>query len=1138
MNKPLTRGIIYKCPKKIVRTMKLTFLLIVLGAFQTFASSFSQTTEITLDMKNAPMAQVFHEIERQSDVRFLYINDVVQGKTITMNLENKNLDEVLDKLRVETNMKFTVLENNLVVITPSAPAQQGVKITGKVTTAMNNEPLPGVNVLEKGTMNGTITDLNGNYSLTVAGPSSELVFSFVGYLSEEVEVGGKTNISIALTETIESLQEVVVVGYGTVRKVDLTGAVGSVKTKDIPIAATTSVDNMLQGRVAGMVMTLGSAQPGGSYDITVRGGSNPLYVIDGVPITNNDNIESGIMDSELGYSGGVDRDPLSSINPSDIESIDVLKDASAAAIYGSAASDGVILITTKKGKAGKVNVEYRGSYTVQKPKDYFNLLESKDFMIQHNRFEMDQFLLSRQNAPYGTKVSTPPDLFFSQETIDTTTTNTDWLDLMMRNGKINEHNISLTSGNEVSKLFASFNYFGNDALLENSTFQRYTGRVNFEQQIIKRLKLGVNMTFSQINANNASTGANSGGPEKYNMLQAAYVFSPTVTVYDDFGNYSKTFDPKITNPAAFLIINDYNKNNRFFITPNLELEILKGLKMNIVGGIDKQSSIRSFYLPKTVQNVQLPNGMAQLLNNKIDNYSTEGYLTYNRIFGANSLTVLLGAGYYKSINEGFGLQAVDFFTDAFSYHNIEIASDDVQDQMNSSRYETTKISQFFRVNYSLQEKYLFSFVGRRDGSSRFAENKKWGFFPGISAGWRISKENFMKGFDALSDLKLRLGYGTAGNEGNIGNNPWKLYGTGYPFLIGSTSYPGVALSQLENPDLTWETDIIANIGLDLGLFKNRLSLVADYYIKTKKDLLSYNTLPSNSPVGRIADNVGSQRSKGWELTLSSKNLVGTFTWLTDVTLSKYDLNWLERNPQVALASYIEEDDPVYAIYGWKTDGLITSMDDTLGYATNMTSNPQLGNVKYVDINEDGLLDGEDVVMLDDGISNWSLGFNNIFKYKGIDLTVYIYGLFGRKAFNGYRSFLNPTGISDDIYPYNTITDIKDVWSSDNPEGIYPGLSQNSNPYNGSNPAPINDNQSENTDFWLMDAGFVRLKNITLGYSLPQTWMSRIHLSSIRIYADVQNLYVFTNFKGIDPELDDVNPYPQALSTTIGVSVAF
>ena len=1140
MNKPLIRCILFLCTQKNLLAMKLTLLLIVLGALQAFSNSFSQTNEVTLDLKNAPIAQVFHEIEQQCDVRFLYINEVIKDKTITLNVEKTKLADVLDKVMAETEMKFTLLDNNLIVITPVKLSHQGIKVSGKVNTTTANEPLPGVNVLEKGTLNGTITDVDGNFSLSMTGPGSVLVFSFIGYLSEEVQVDNKTFFTVSLVENIEALQEVVVVGYGTVRKIDLTGAVGSIKTKDISASATTSVDNMLQGRIAGMVMRLNSAQPGGKFNITVRGGDNPLYVIDGVPITNNKAIESGLTTDNLGYSGGVDRDPLNSINPSDIESIDVLKDASAAAIYGSAAADGVILITTKKGKAGKVNVEYRGSYTVQKPKEYFDLMESQDFMIQHNRFEMDQFLLDRKNAPYGTVVSPAPTLFFSQETIDTTTTNTDWLDILMRNGIINEHNLSVTSGNDVSKLFSSFNYYGNDALLENSTFKRFSGRVNFEQQIIKRIKLGINLTFSQINANNASSGANSGGPEKYNMLQAAFVFSPAFPVYDDYGRYSKTYDPKITNPAAFLIINDFNKNNRFFANPNLEIEIIKGLKMNVVGGIDKQTSNRSFYLPRTVLNVQLPKGMAQLLNNRIDNYSTETYFTYNRMFGVNSLTLVAGAGYYKSINEGYGLQAVDFFTDAFSYYHIEVSSDDVQDMMNSYHNESTKISQFFRVNYSLREKYLFSVVGRSDGSSIFAENKKWGFFPGISAAWRISQEEFMKSVTPISDLKLRVGYGTAGNEGSIGNNPWTLYKTRYPFLIGSTMYPGVALSQLENDNLTWETDVNENIGLDLGLLKNRITLVADYYIKTKKDLLSYNKLPTNSPVGRWADNVGIQRSKGWELNISSKNLVGKFTWSTDFALSTYDLNWVERNPQVALASYIKEDDPVRAVYGWKTDGIIKSAADTVGYAMNMTSRAQmkLGNVKYVDVNEDGVLDIKDVVMLDDGVPDWSLGLNNTFKFKGLDLNIYIYGLLGRKANNGYRNFLSPTTISDKIYPYNTITDIKDVWSSDNPEGIYPGLSENSNPFNGNNPAPLNDYQTEKNDFWLMDASFVRIKNVTLGYSLPQTLLSHLHLSIVRVYADVQNLYVFSKYKGIDPELSDVNPYPHPLSTTIGLQVSF
>ncbi len=1136
MKKPKIVCILSKlCTFKTLLTMKLTILLIVLTTLQSIGNGFSQSMEVTLDLKNAPLVQVFQEIEKQSNLRFLYINDAVKDKTATLNVKKTAVDKVLDKVLPDLNMKYTLMENNLIVITPvHMESKQGIKITGKVTSASSGESLPGVNVLEKGTMNGAVTDVNGNYTIPVTSTESILVFSYIGYNPEEVTVGNQTTINMTLVESIEALDEVVVVGYGTVRKIDLTGAVGSVKTKDIPSIATTSVDNMLQGRIAGMVMSLNSAQPGGRFNITLRGGNNPLYVIDGVPITNNGNIENGIINTNLGYSGGVDRDPLNTINPADIESIDVLKDASAAAIYGSAAADGVILITTKKGKAGKVSVEYRGSYTVQTPKEYFDLLDSRNFMIQHNRFELDQFLLTYQNAPYGTKVNPAPTLFFSQEAIDTTTTNTDWLDLLMRNGTINEHNISITSGNEVSKLFASFNYYGNDALLENSTFKRYSGRVNFEQQIIKKIKFSMNVTFSQVNANNASTGANSGGPEKYNMLQAAYVFSPTIPVYDIYGKYSKTFDPKITNPEAFLIMNDMNKNSRFFAAPNLEYEIFKGLKLNVVGGIDKQTSFRNFYLPKAVENVQLPNGMAQLLNNKIDNYSSEAYLTYNRTFGSQNITIVGGAGYYKSYNEGYGLQAVDFFTDAFSYHHVEVASDDIADLMNSYYYESTKISQFFRINYSLKEKYILSLVGRRDGSSIFAENKKWGFFPGISAAWRINEENFLKGLNAISDLKLRAGFGTAGNEGSIGNNPWTLWSTPYPFLIGTTIYPGVALSQLANPNLTWETDENAiDIGIDLGLLKNRIQLVADYYIKNKKDLLSYNPLPSNAPVGRIADNIGEQRSKGFELTVTSKNLVGQFQWSTDFTISTYDLNWVKRNPKVPLASYVKETDPVYAIYGWKTDGLITSETDTMGYASNMANRSQmkLGNVKYVDVNGDGLLNAEDVVLLDDGIPDWSLGLNNTFRFNGFDLNIYMYGMLGRKAYNGYRTFLDPTAIADKIYPYNTITDIKDAWSGDNMDGIYPGLSNTSNPFSGSNPTSTN-------DFWLMNANYLRIKNVTLGYTLPQKVLSALKLKTIRIYADFQNLYVFTKYKGIDPELSDVNPYPQALSTTFGVNVSF
>ncbi len=1044
------------------------------------------------------------------------------------------------------------------ILSPPLLSQQ-IKISGQVLDE-NGIGVPGVNIIIKGTTTGTTTDMDGNYAISVPDVNTILKFSYVGYLTQEITVGDQTIISVNLVQDITGLEEVVVVGYGTVRKIDLTGAVASVKTEDMPINATTSVDHLLQGRAAGLTLTSVSAQPGGRLNINIRGGTNPLYVIDGVPILTNPSpnnvsnnertVDPGIDATNLGFSGGVDRDPLNTINPSDIESIDILKDASAAAIYGSAAADGVILITTKKGKAGKVNVEYRASYTSQTPKEYFQLMDAQEFMIQHNRFEIEQAKITTKSDIYGPNSVPPVVPLFSKEDIATGGKGTDWLDILMRKGYIHEQNISLSGGRENSTIFASFNYYDNDAILENSSFKRYSGRINFKQEIGKRIKAGANVTFSQINANNASTGANQGGPEKYNMLQTAYVYSPTTRVYDSLGRYEKTFDPKITNPAAFLVINDYTRNQRFMATPNIEIKIIDDLKINLVGGIDRSTNNRNFYLPRIARNVQLPNGMAQLMTRRIDNYSSEAYMTYNHKFGNSNLTIVGGAGYYKTLNDGFSLQAVDFFTDAFEYHNVNTASDPESSILNSYRNERIKISQFFRINYSLYDKYIITIVGRNDASSIFAENKKRGFFPGISGAWKISEESFMESANVFSELKLRAGYGTAGNEGFIGNNPWQLYSTGYPFLIGSTLYPGVASSQLENPDLTWETDITSNVGLDIGLLENRITANIDFFNKLKKDLLSYNPLPSDAPIGRVADNVGSQKSKGWEFTLNTNNLTGEFKWKTNITLTTYTLNWESRNPRVALSPWIKEKDPVLAIYGWETDGILKTSEDTTGYVTNMSARPIFGNIKYKDVNgfdengeltgePDGKLDGADVVLLADGTPKWSFGINNTFRYMGFDFSIYIYGLLGREIPNGYRNFLSPIGISDAIYPSNTITDIKDVWSSDNLEGIYPGLSESSNPYNGAN--PTNNQSPYNTiyhDFWMADGSFARLKNITLGYSLPGSLINKIKINSFRIYIDLQNLYVFTKYKGIDPEVSDVNPYPQVFSTTFGVNIAF
>ncbi|UCH14567.1 MAG: TonB-dependent receptor [Bacteroidales bacterium] len=1041
----------------------------------------------------------------------------------------------------------------LIFSVPSLLSQQ-VEITGKVV-GEDGTGMPGVNVVIKGTTTGTVTDVEGNYIITVPDAESILQFSYIGYLSEEITVGNQTTIDISLVPDIARLEEVVVVGYGTIPRSDITGAVSSVRAEDLPVSTAVSIDNLLQGKAAGLNLRVFSAQPGGKVDVNIRGaispnGDNaPLYVIDGIPITDNDRIEWGIHDDDLGYYGGIERSPLNTINPADIESIDILKDASATAIYGSSAANGVILITTKKGKAGKARVEYRGSYTIQKPKDYFDYLNATEFMEQHNRLSLEKHLFDYRIDPYGT---TPADVFtprFTQEEIDTIGEGTDWLDFLLRDGSIQEHNISVSGGSESTVVYASFNYYDNQAILKNSDFIRYSGRINLDQKVSERINFKLNLNLSQINSDNVSTGSNSGGLEKYNMLQAAYSFAPTVDVFDEEGNYTYSYDRQIMNPAAFLIVKDKIRTTRLDIIPSIEVKIIEDLSLNLIGGLDRQTSNRNFYLPVKAQRYNLPDGMAQLANNRTDNLSSEAYLTYNKAFANSNITVVAGAGYYKTLNDGFFLVGRDFFTDAFEENNVQIASNKETSRLDSHKSERTKISQFFRINYSLKDKYIISLVGRRDGSSIFAEDKKYGFFPGISGAWKVSHEEFMSNVPVISNLKIRAGYGSSGNESVLVGNSLQLYSAGLSYLIGSTYYNGVTLAQVENKELSWETDYTLNLGMDLGLFQNRFNASFEYYEKTAKDLLDFNQLPRNNAVGLVAANVGSTKAVGYELTLATTNIVGSeFKWTTDFNISTYKAYWIERNPEVELAEYIEEDDEIRAIYGWETNGIIKSEEDRPHYMPNAF----VGNVIYVDQNNDSTLNIEDVVKLGNLDPKWSFGLGNTFTFKGFDLNIYFYGILKKKALFGYApggasAYTGSTayGISQNN-PNNVLTTVKDVWSTDNPDGIYPGVA--SNPYSGNNPASNNhldtdydifsgDYYAISSDYYLRDASFVRLKNISLGYTIPtQKFIKQV--ASARIYVNLENVAVFTEYEGFDPEYADANPYPQAMSTTFGIDVTF
>lgn len=1015
----------------------------------------------------------------------------------------------------------------------SAYAQQAT-VSGVVKSA-TGESLVGVSVAVKGTQNGTQTDVNGHYSLKVTDLNGTLVFTYIGFVTAEESIAGRAKVDVQLNADQRTLNEVVVLGYGTATKKDVTGSVVQVKTSDLPQVAQTSVNNLLQGQAAGLNLETRSAQPGGGLTVTIRGaisphGANaPLYVIDGVPITNNNSAAPAINATDIGFSGGVDQDPLSSINPSDIESVSVLKDASATAIYGAAAANGVILVTTKRGKKGNAVVSYSGSYTVQKPKSYFDLLDAKGFETQQVRLGKDKYLFDNNLAPYGNADASAVPAYtplFTQDQINAAGKGTDWLGQIIRNGSVDEQNISVSGGTDKTKIFTSFNYYDNTGVLQNSNFKRYSGRVNIDQQLGERVKFSLNLTFSQINSANAATGSNSGGAEKYNELQAAYTFAPNIGIYNADGSYTKSYDNIITNPAAFLIIQNQTTTNRFIASPNVEVKITDDLKWNTVVGIDKTSSELNFYLPVKAQNYQLPTGMAQLTDNHIENYSAESFLTYTKKINAdNNFSVVGGVGYYKSINEGFGLEAVGFPTDASGYYNVGLASDkDKSFDFSNRDRDLIKLSGYFRANYSYKNKYLLTVTGREDGESYFAANKQFGFFPGVSLGWRINQEDFLKSSTTISTLKLRAGYGTSGNSPLLGAGALPLYGSaGSIFVIGSTYYPGIAITQIANPNLKWETDKTLNVGIDYGFFNDRITGSLDVFEKSASGLIDYDPLPVNNEVGQVVTNIGETRSRGIEFSILSQNVkTSDFGWTTNFNISSYQNYWVSRNPETPLASYIGYHDAIREVYGWQTNGIIHNTSQIPSYMPNA----KLGNIIYVDHNNDGKLDINDVVKLGNPDPKFSLGFGNTFTYKNFDLYVFLYGSFGMYEVNNYGAFYDPTIINEADRAHNTLVGAANIFTADNPNGIYPGYA--ANVYTGNNPSQTN-------NFYGQNVNFLRLKNVTLGYKLP---IKGSFIKSLRMFVDAQNLAIITNYKGYDPEYTETNPYPLATSLTFGVNANF
>ena len=1100
------------------------------------AGIFAQS--VSLNLGNVSVKEAMNKVKDTSGYSFVYSKgDIDTGKKVSVKAQQ--LDEAIRQILDGQNVTYEIKGKNIIIKRITAGRQKGNsrKVSGVVKNSQG-EPIIGANVSVKGTSMGTITDINGNYELDIPNGST-ISISYIGFLTQEIASHDKSVLDIVLKEDAKSLDEVVVVGYGTMKKSDLTGAITQVKAKDLPQTGNMSLGQMLTGKAAGMQVSLQSAQPGGGVWMQIRGNasggagnSGPLYVIDGFPIT-SDNVEPG---SGNQYSSG-NKSALNNLNPADIESIEILKDASAISIYGARAANGVVLITTKRGKEGeKPKIQYSGSVSFQKRVKQIDMLDAQGFMTETNRVLYEDWLSDNRIAPYGTtdpSTVAPYSPKYTDEQIANAQT-TDWLGAVERTGIITQHNLSLTGGTDKSSYYISGNYYNHQGVIKNNGIERYSGRVNFDQKLGNYFKAGINLNLSEVKSDNVALGT--GGNENAGVIRVAMNANPSLPIYDEEGNYTLDPDqPYLANAVSLLEMKDQSTIDQVLGNFYLSVNPLKGLEVKMNAGFQQNKGTRNTYIPKTTLYGQKAGGSASRAYSNQSSKLFDVTASYNTIFNEkHHLSAMAGYSYQHFKSDGFNAGNSRFISDAFTWNNLA-AGENSKPSVGSYGSEEVLGSVFARLNYNYDSRYLISATIRGDASSKFAENHQWGYFPSVAVAWRVINEKFMQKQEVISDLKLRVSLGQTGNS-NIGNNALALYSTGYNFNFGDSESIGVAQSQLANPNLKWETTTELNVGLDFGFFQNRITGSMEYFTRRVSNLLDSKTLMQYNPISSVVANIGVKGSKGFELGINTRNLIGAFTWSSDFVFSFYRDRWIERNPQWKKAIYENEKDMLNPYYLYLSDGLVQPEDMNPDGTCKIPHMPNAkpGMIKYKDVNgrdengnllpgPDGKLDDADIVYLGTRTSKFYLGFGNTFTYKGFDLNIFFYGYFGRKlenpAYDWYlkRSWFLKNGV-------NMAQAVTDRWSHDNPTGKYPNSIMN--PYERS------------SDFWLENANFLRCKNITLGYTVPNIKKLDKFIQSLRIYGDVQNPFVITKYSGVDPEMDSMAAYPTQLTVSFGVEITF
>jgi len=1035
-----------------------------------------------------------------------------------------------------------------------------VSLWGRVIDEKTKEPLPGATVHIKGTTHEVLTDNTGEFKF-ITGQRVPLIYivSYVGYQGREIPVSSYGHVLIELKGGNAALTEAVVVGYGTQRRSDVTGAVATVP-KDILTRPASSFDNLLQGAVAGVVVNQSSGQPGATSTIRIRGGNSlsfgndPLFVIDGFIYYNDNSLtnlapNSGTVPSVTGVSSN----GLSTINPSDIESIDVLKDASATAIYGSRGANGVVIITTKRGTRGSNNISYSGTYGTQKVGKKLSVLNGSQWA-------------SLFDDLYNATPSIQVGLAANKKLIDSlgaAGVNGDWVGAALRTGAQQNHQLTVYGGDERSRYSFSGNYFTQKGIVLASGFTRYSGRFNYEKNYSKDFKLATSI-FGSNSVENKLTGTAYNGIGFGNAFSSLYMNNPLQTVKNADGTYNTTPQPAI-NPNLNTIsgqqfgdnsiqdiVSTTNQVKMSHVLGNVsgEYKLTTGLTLKSTFGVDLLNTKLNYYAPSYTNlgnNGGTITGSGSIGTVNYVSWLNENTINWSHVIhDKHFLDVLAGYTTQYQQSENTFLAGQNFPSDATTYNNLYSAS--ANKVTGSGEAQQTRNSWLGRISYSFQHRYNITLSGRADGASPAGAHKKWGFFPSVGFSWNISDEAFFQKYSrTINSLKLRL---TAGSVGNANFPAYSSLSTltSYGYYLGSplTATNGLAPSQLANPDLTWETTTQYNAGIDVGLLQKRISLTADIYYKKTTNLFitGAGLVPLSSGYASASENIGSLENKGLEITLNTENIrARDFTWKSSLIYAANTNKVLNLGPSQSFFPIaptgqvspviVKVGLPVGTFWGYSTAGLLTTADVYGGKpAPKLAGVSQVtGDRKYVDITGDGAVTTADKHSLGNAQPKFTASLNNTFTYKGFDLSFFFQGSFGNKIFNLLQQQLEKTTTTQ-----NVSTALLDRWDSvARPQGKFPKVVN----------APV----VQVADTYIEDGTYIRLKNITLGYNLPRDIAAKILAKQVRVYASAQNLLTITHYKGLDPEANfydqnnlqpgiDYGVYPNYRSYTVGVNVTF